>query len=139
MGVGWGLLLVPYGDHWRRGRKIMHSQTNMKAAEGYRHVQVRNARRFVGDLLASENQRPADRLSDTSKAVLPHMVRYNFAYTTLDMVYGIDVRTSEMEADYVEPAERLLHRFSQGCSPGQFVVDYIPLRQLWLLNEMEVY
>jgi cytochrome P450 len=127
MNLGWILTVIPYGDYWRRSRKLMHSQTHAKAAEHYRPNQIRGARRFVGDLLAVEPNRPADKLSDAAKAVLPRMVRYNFAYTALDMIYGIDVQDNAAEARYVEAAERTLHNFSQGTSPGQFAVDYIPL------------
>jgi cytochrome P450 len=129
MDLKWLLPVTPYGEYWRRSRKLMHSQTHAKAAESYRPHQMRGARRLVKDLLAAEPNRPTDKLSDAAKAVLPHMVRYNFAHTALDMIYGIDVRDKAMEARFVEPAETTLHYFSQGTSPGQFLVDFIPLRE----------
>lgn len=129
MHFGWFFPIQPYGDYWRRSRKLMHSQTHAKAAEVYRPRQIQGARRFVRDLLAAEPNRPVDKLSDAARAILPHMVRYNFAYTTLDTVYGIDVRDSAMEARFVEPAERAMHYFSEAICPGRFVVDYIPLRK----------
>jgi hypothetical protein len=125
----WFFAIMPYGDYWRRSRKLMHSQTHAKAAELYRPRQIQGARRFVRDLLAAEPGRPVDKLSDAAKAILPHMVRYNFAYTALDMIYGIDVRGSAMETRFVEPVERTMNYFSEAVCPGRFAVDYIPLRK----------
>jgi hypothetical protein len=127
MGLDWVLSFTPYGNTWRRYRKLMHSQTHSGAAVNYRPIQLRGARRFVRDLLVAEKTRPADKLSEAAMAALPHMIRINFGLTSVHMIYGIDVRDPAMEERYVGVPEAVLHALSESATPGRFLVDQIPL------------
>lgn len=82
------------------------------------------AQRFVRDLLASEVSRPADRLSSAAQAVLPHMVRLNFGMTAVRMTYGIDVRDSAAEDEYINVLERMILVLGECGTPGRFLVDF---------------
>lgn len=124
----WNFAFVPYGSTWKLGRKMLHSQMHSAAAAKYQHIQLYGACRFVCDLLAAESNRPADKLSDAAKSVLPQLVRRNFAFTAVHMIYGIDVRDPVAEARYVDVPEKLLHLVSEGAVPGRFWVDFIPIR-----------
>lgn len=127
MDLEWILTFIPYGLTWRRGRKILHSQAHVHAAKTYESIQLRGARRLVCDLLAAEATRGADKLSEAAKTILPHVVRRNFAFTAVNMIYGINVRDPTTEARYVDLPEAVLYASSEGASPGRFLVDLIPL------------
>lgn len=127
MDHGWNLGFIPYGNLWRLGRKIIHSETNAIAAMVHRPVLLCGARQFICDLLAAESARPADKLSETSKNVLPHLIRRSFAFTAVRMIYGIKVRDPIAEARYVDVPEKVLHALNEGATPGRFLVDYIPI------------
>lgn len=123
----WNIGFLPYGSHWRLGRKIIHSQTHAIAAARYQPIQLRGARRFIGDLLAAEPLRPHDKLSEAAKSILPRLIRRNFTFTTVHMIYGIDVRDPIAEARYVDVPEKVLHIINKGLTPGRFLVDFLPL------------
>jgi hypothetical protein len=127
MGHRWNLGFIPYGNTWRRGRKIIHSETHAIAATTHRPVLLCGARQFVCDLLAAEKTRPADKLSEASKKVLPQLVRRSFAFTAVRMIYGIKVCDPIAEARYVDVPEKVLHALNEGATPGRFLVDYIPI------------
>jgi hypothetical protein len=95
----------------------------------YAPIQLRMARHFVSDLLASEMSRPKDKLSKPAKAVLPYMVRRNFGMTAVRIIYGIDVRDPVAEAEYVGIPERVLHDLNECATPGRFLVDFFPCSQ----------
>jgi hypothetical protein len=132
MGFTWILAFMPYGDQWRQGRKLLHAHVHAGAAVNYEPIQLLSARRFVRDLLVSEKTRPADKLSDSAKAVLPRMVRANFALNAVRMIYGIDVRDSEAEARYVDVPEGVIRMGNEAGIPGRFLVDFFPIRKLIL-------
>jgi cytochrome P450 len=126
MDMGWMLPLLPYGEHWRRSRKLLHTHTHAGAATNYQPVQLRGAREFVRDLLAAEATRPEDKLSEAAKAVLPRMVQSNFGVTGMEMVYGIRIRGPDMKARFLDIPETINHAVSESASPGRFLVDFFP-------------
>jgi hypothetical protein len=117
MGLKWLMSMQPYGDRWRRGRKLMHAHVHQGVANQYHGVQVDSARRFVQEILATK----------TDKEALSLAVRSNFGRSIIKMVYGIDVKTSESE--YISLPEKILENVSEGATPGRFLVDFIPLRE----------
>lgn len=129
MGFNWLLSVMPYGNRWRLGRKLLHAHAHAGAAVDYAPIQAQLAKRFVRDLLASEMSRPTDRLSDVAKAVLPHMVRTNFGITAVRMIYGIDVRDPVAEARFVDVPEAVLRAVTEAGTPGRFLVDFFPWRK----------
>jgi hypothetical protein len=95
----------------------------------YAPIQLRMAKRFVRDLLASEASRPENKLSEAAKAVLPNMVRTNFGMTAVRIIYGIDIRDAVAEAEYVDVPERVLFALTECGTPGRFLVDFFPWSQ----------
>ncbi len=56
--LGWGttLTFLPYGDQFRRHRKLVHSHLMMKACEQYQPMQLENAHLLVGGLLETSGE-----------------------------------------------------------------------------------
>ena len=46
------MVIRPYGESWRRERRMFHSQTHQNAAPKYKNVQMRQARLFMKKLAA---------------------------------------------------------------------------------------
>jgi hypothetical protein len=128
MKIDWNLAMHPYGDRWRHGRRLLHAHAHAGAAVKYEAIQLRSARRFVQDLLASEASRLDDKLSNEAKAALPQAVRANFALNGVRMIYGIDVRDPVKDAHYVDVPERVLSMVNEAGIPGRFMVDFLPFR-----------
>jgi hypothetical protein len=126
MDLGWSMAVMPYGNYWRRNRKLFHAHTHAGAAVAYQPAQMSSARRFVCDLLDSESSQPADRLGKSAKANLPRLVRTNFGLTALRMIYGIDVGDPKSVSNYINTSEGVLHAINEAGVPGRFLVDLFP-------------
>lgn len=117
MGLKWLMSMQPYGDIWRRGRKLMHAHVHQGVAPQYHVVQVDSARRFAQEILTTK----------TDKEALSLAVRSNFGRSIIKMVYGITVKPGKSE--YISLPETVLENISEGATPGRFLVDFIPLRE----------
>jgi cytochrome P450 len=110
----WSFVVLPYGDMWRRKRKLMTAHLHAGVAERYHPVQLASARRFARDILATgksiESLRPA--------------VSLFVGQLIMKAVYGIDVEHAESE--YITYPEKLFEDFSIACTPGRFMVDFLP-------------
>jgi hypothetical protein len=115
MKLQWALTLLPYGELWRRKRKLMHTHVHQGVVDRFQPIQVTYARRFARDILAGS----------TDSEALPRAVRLNFAQTIIKMVYGLDVNSYESE--YVALPEKVMEKFSEAFIPGRFLVDLIPI------------
>jgi hypothetical protein len=108
------LSAMPYGDKWRRARKLLHSYIYPGAVPAYQFAQLSSARRFVRDLLGTKHD----------KNVLPRIVRAYFGRTIIKMTYGIDVKSGEDE--YIAIPEKVLQAINEAAIPGRFFVDAVP-------------
>jgi hypothetical protein len=124
--MDWVIATYPYGDSWRHARKLLHFHVRAGAAVKYERIQLRSARRFIRDLLASEEPRPSDRMCVDAKSALPRLIRENFAHNAVRLIYGIDVRDSSKDAHYVDVPEQVLAATNKAGIPGQFFVDLMP-------------
>jgi hypothetical protein len=114
-GFVWLLSNLPYGDAWRRGRKLLHAHVNLSVAPKYYPTQLNAAHRFVRDILSAKQD----------KEVLPALVRANFGYTIIKIVYGIDARGEDDE--YLTLPEKVLQTINAVAQPGRFLVDLLPI------------
>jgi hypothetical protein len=121
MDLGWALAFLPYGDHWRRGRKLFHSQTHAGACVQYQTMQLRGARRLVADLNSS---------SSGHMAVLPRLIRTNMGVTAMEMVYGIKLRGPVIKARFLDAPETVTRAISEAATPSHFLLDFFPIREL---------
>jgi cytochrome P450 len=49
-------LVMPYGEKWRKHRKLLHSGLMQKAAHSYKHLQEIESQRLVWDLVSKPEQ-----------------------------------------------------------------------------------
>ena len=47
----WNFVLTPYGERWRKDRRIFHSQTQLNATPKFQSVQTLQARLFLKKLI----------------------------------------------------------------------------------------
>lgn len=47
----WNFAFQPYGDLWRKSRRIFHSKMHAGAVSQYQGIHIRQARRFLKQLL----------------------------------------------------------------------------------------
>lgn len=126
MNLRWNLVIAPYGDRWRHGRKLLHAFLHAGSVTAYEPFQINNARRFVCDLLAAEPSRPKDKLDNEAKATLPGMVRANFGRAIIQLTYGIDVRGTDSQNKYVGIPEAVIRAVNEAAAPGRFLVNFFP-------------
>ncbi|KAJ7283455.1 cytochrome P450 [Mycena rebaudengoi] len=115
--VGWKntLVLLPYGDRFRRFRRLFHNIIGSRAAiKQFLPVQDVEARRFLRRVLAKPD--------DLSKHV-----RKTAGAIILRISHGYEVK--ENNDPFVELAERATEQFSLSTAPGGFMVDVIPALQ----------
>jgi cytochrome P450 len=114
MNFDWSLTVLQYGELWRRKRKLMSAHIHAGVASRYHSVQAACARRFAQDILAAgkrtEPLRPA--------------VTLFLGQVIIKTVYGIDVESTESE--YITYPEKVMEDFSIACTPGRFMVDFLP-------------
>jgi cytochrome P450 len=115
---GWSTALTPYGDVWRMKRKLLHSQIHTDVVERYAPIQVASARRLARDIL----------LTKTEPTALSDAIRLNFGQTIMKAVYGVDVHSHE--DSYIALPAEIIEYFSEAVTPGRFLIDAIPLREL---------
>jgi cytochrome P450 len=109
--------VLPYGDLWRRKRKLMHSHIHQGVVDRYHPLQIASARRLAREILvATQNE-----------DILPQAIRLNFSQIIIKAVYGLDV--DSYESDYVSLPEKWLEISAQITTPGQFLVDVLPVRE----------
>lgn len=112
--VGWKntLVLLQYGDRFRRYRRLFHKLIGSQAAmKAFLPVEELEARRFLRRVL----MKPED---------LAVHVRKTVGAVVLKISHGYDVK--EHNDPFVELADRATEQFSIATAPGGFLVDLIP-------------
>ncbi|EXJ92987.1 hypothetical protein A1O3_01543 [Capronia epimyces CBS 606.96] len=105
-------LFLPYGELWRRGRKVMHSMTMHAAATSYRPVQVHESERLLYDLLKAPDKYESA------------FERYAGA-VVMRLGYGKTIETGD--EPYVRDALRVVRNVERVASPGSYLVDTFPV------------
>jgi hypothetical protein len=114
MDCQWILTFIPYGERWRKQRKLMHSYMHAGAAPTFHPVQIHAAQRLVVDLLVAPQQ----------PNTLPSVVQCNVGQAIIKMVYGIDVRDADSE--FTSIPGQLARLLTESVMPGRFLIDLIP-------------
>ncbi|KAI5831456.1 cytochrome P450 [Schizophyllum commune Tattone D] len=123
MGFDWVLGLMPYGERWRRHRRVFRQQFGPPAAKALWPTQLSEAHALLRRLLATPSSESLD-----------ENLRHNAASVIMNVIYGISLEDEDDR--YVRFAERALDGMAQAARPGAFFVDVIPwLRYVpqWLL------
>lgn len=104
-------VLLPYGDVWRKGRKVAQTFTSTTVAPSYEPIQALESLYCIRDLLHSPKD--YERLFD----------RYA-ASVILRLTYGQKVETGE--EDVVKRIVTVNHNLERIVSPGSYLVDTFP-------------
>ena len=105
-------VFLPYGDLWRRGRKLMHSFTMPTAATSYQPVQIYESERLLHDLIQHPSQ--YEQLFE----------RYAGA-VVMRLGYGKGIDTGD-EPD-IRKVVQVVHTVERVASPGAYLVDTFPI------------
>jgi cytochrome P450 len=117
MDLGWQLSMMPYGDTWRRGRKLLHSHVHPGVSPRYHSIQLDAAHRFARDILKVKQD-------DEN---LHYLIHANIGQTIVRMVYGIDV--TDNDSEYITLAEKVVDYINESVLPGRFLVEFLPARK----------
>jgi hypothetical protein len=115
MDLGWQLSMLPYGDTWRRGRRLLHSHVHPGVSPRYHSTQLHAARHFAQDILNAKQDDKA----------LHFMIHANIGQTIVNIVYGIDV--VDKNSEYISLPEKVVDYISESVMPGRFLVEFLPL------------
>ncbi|KAF9447113.1 cytochrome P450 [Macrolepiota fuliginosa MF-IS2] len=108
----YNMAFLPYGNWWRRHRRLFHDHFHPNIVDKYKDVQIDTARAFLRRLLKT----PDDFM---------HHVRHAFGSSIVKVAYGI---TIEEENDpFVINGEIALGGLAEAGNPGTFLVDYFPI------------
>ncbi|KAL8293231.1 hypothetical protein RQP46_000925 [Phenoliferia psychrophenolica] len=110
MSGGKRILLVKYGERWRRLRKVMHQGLQPKSAASYEPIQEAAARTMIRDILSD----PDD--------FQTHAKTYA-ASVIMTVTYGKTTPTRYADADVVAVNE-CGHRLGKALIPGQLLDTY---------------
>ncbi|KAJ6510178.1 cytochrome P450 [Mycena vitilis] len=112
VGWKWTLVLLPYGDRFRRFRRLFHNAIGSRAAiNRFLPIEEVETRRFLRRVLA----KPGD---------LSKHIRKTAGAIILRISHGYEVK--EVNDPFVQLAEQATEQFSLSTAPGGFMVDLIP-------------
>ncbi|ESK93754.1 cytochrome p450 [Moniliophthora roreri MCA 2997] len=117
--VGWKntLVLLPYGDRFRRYRKLFHGLIGSHATmKQYHPASELETKKFLRRVLKTPSE-------------LQSHIRKTTGTVILRISHGYEVK--ESDDPFIQLADLATEQFSLATSPGQFLVDVVPaLRHL---------
>jgi cytochrome P450 len=118
MKFDWSFIVLPYGDVWRRKRKILSSYMSSAASPQFHPVQATCARRFAQDILTADM---------SPKGLYPAVSLY-LGQLHIKAVYGIDVE--DEQSPWIQLPQQVVTNFTITTVPGRFLIDLFPLCEL---------
>ncbi|KAJ9111560.1 hypothetical protein QFC20_002534 [Naganishia adeliensis] len=112
MSGGMRILLIGYGDRWRKLRKALHSHLQSQSAKSYENIQERAAKRVVSDIIASP------------KGHQDHVKTYA-ATIVINIAYGRTDKVSYTDSD-IQLVNQCGDRLGQTLRPGSFKMEALP-------------
>ncbi|KAG5716246.1 O-methylsterigmatocystin oxidoreductase [Termitomyces sp. T112] len=113
--VGWRntLVLLPYGDRFRRFRHLFHGIIGSRASmKQFHYIEELETHRFLRRVLAN----PVD---------LAEHVRHTAGAIILRISHGYEVK--ENNDPFVKLADQATYQFSLATTPGAWLVDVLPI------------
>ncbi|KAM5539706.1 hypothetical protein V8D89_006519 [Ganoderma adspersum] len=111
-GGSWILLLLPYGQGWRQGRKVLHRFFDPTAVSQFHSAQERHTRVLLDSLL------------ETPDAFIDHLHSFVGA-TIMDITYGLDVAGADNR--FIGLLANFAEAFQSAFSPGKYLVEMFPV------------
>ncbi|KAH7922734.1 cytochrome P450 [Leucogyrophana mollusca] len=111
MGWDWSFGHMPYGERWKKHRKMFERQFRPAVAPTYWPVQRKEAHTLLRNIL------------DTPDDLAEHL-RHNAASVIMNVVYGIQI--APRNDRYIDIAEVALDGMAKAAAPGAFLVDIFP-------------
>ncbi|KAF9457684.1 cytochrome P450 [Collybia nuda] len=112
MGQDYNIGLMPYGERWRKCRKLLHGALSADAMNRYRPQTLKATRGLLNRLL-------------DGRADLMDELRHLMGETIMSIAYGINILPKD--DPYVSIAETVVGSLAQAAVPGAFLVDAIPV------------
>ncbi|KAG5723754.1 O-methylsterigmatocystin oxidoreductase [Termitomyces sp. T112] len=113
--VGWKntFVLLPYGDRFRRFRRLFHGIIGSRASmKQFFHIEELETHKFLRRVLA----KPAD---------LAEHIRHTAGAVILRISHGYEVK--ENNDPFVDLADKATYQFSLATAPGAWLVDVLPI------------
>ncbi|KAH7890379.1 cytochrome P450 [Phlebopus sp. FC_14] len=111
MGWDWSFGHMPYGERWKKHRKMFERQFRPAVAPTYWPIQRKEAHSLLRNILES----PQD--------LIEHL-RHNAASVIMKVIYGIEIAPKNDR--YIDIAEQALDGMAKAAAPGAFMVDVFP-------------
>ncbi|KAF8128421.1 cytochrome P450 [Boletus edulis] len=111
MGWDWSFGHMPYGERWRKHRKMFERQFRPVEAQTFWPLQQKEAHTLLRSIL------------DSQEDLIEHL-RHNSAAVIMNVIYGIEI--SPKADRYIEIAEKALEGMAKAAAPGAFLVDVFP-------------
>ncbi|KAF8509756.1 cytochrome P450 [Hysterangium stoloniferum] len=112
IGFDWHFAFMPYGNWWRRHRRIFHHKFHFAAAAEYNSIQLRQIREML------------QRLYETPKEFAEHL-RHTAGAIIMEIIYGIKV--APKNDYYIATAELGMSGMIIAGNFGAFLVDFLPI------------
>ncbi|PPQ81712.1 hypothetical protein CVT25_013442 [Psilocybe cyanescens] len=111
--MGWeiNVAIMPYGDQWRRHRRIFQNNFNKKAIQNFEPVQTRKVRNLLQGLLGTPERFEA------------HSKMFS-ASLTISMMYGYEVKS--VDEPCVTVADEAIMLGTRLLVPGASLINIIP-------------
>ncbi|KAF7325230.1 Cytochrome P450 [Mycena kentingensis (nom. inval.)] len=110
-GWDWAISLMPYGETWRKHRKMMHESFNVVVAKQFRPQLIKSTNALLERLVGE-----SDRVLDELRLMAGSFI--------LDVAYGIKVKSTD--DPYMHIVETAMDALSYTAIYGSFLVDYLP-------------
>ncbi|KAF9022855.1 cytochrome P450 [Hymenopellis radicata] len=108
----WNFGFMPYADSWRLHRKAFSQYFNVSKIAQYRPVQVHSTAKLLHQML----ENPED--------FFKH-IRHHSGSIIFSIVYGYEMESAN--DPLVEMADRAMQASARAMSPGNYLVDYLPM------------
>ncbi|KIJ60731.1 hypothetical protein HYDPIDRAFT_98167 [Hydnomerulius pinastri MD-312] len=111
MGWDWSFGHMPYGDRWKKHRKMFERQFRPAVAPTYWPLQRKEVHTLLRNILDSPDE------------LIEHL-RHNAASVIMNVIYGIEIAPKSDR--YIDIAEQALDGMARAAAPGAFLVDIFP-------------
>ncbi|KIJ52427.1 hypothetical protein M422DRAFT_26040 [Sphaerobolus stellatus SS14] len=108
-----GTALAPYGETWKKQRKLYNQRMNRRSVKQYQSIQTTCVNRLLKELLESP---------ESYATYIRHMA----GSVVVQISYGVEIPWNKFE-QYVALSDRNSEAVIQAMRPGEYLVDTFPI------------